>query len=296
MWRSVALQLASRFTVVATDLRGYGKSGRPAGDTEHQQYSMGTLARDQIETMSALGFSRFSVAGHDRGARCAYRMAIDVPDRVDRLAVLDIVPTSDAFDRADMRFSLGFWIWSFMAAPNPIPEILIARAPDVFVDHMLDSWAGPDFQVSTDARDDYIAQFSDPRRIHAICEQYRAAATIDVQADRRDKERIPISCPTLVLWSGMGAVAEWYEPLAIWEEWARSVEGRSMASGHFIVEELPGKPWPNSSRSSPPWPDENAPRPRWSPCCLSGQVHSASHCFARNDCIRIAVSLVVVPC
>jgi len=109
----------------------------------------------------------------------------------------------------------------------------------VFVDHMLDTWSGPGIQVPIDARDDYIAQFSDPRRVHAICEQYRAAATIDVLADRRDKERIPISCPTLVLWSGTRPLAEWYEPLAIWKEWTASVEGRSVAAGHYIPEELP---------------------------------------------------------
>jgi haloacetate dehalogenase len=205
MWRDVAPALAERHTVIATDLRGYGDSAAPPATTEHP-YTMRSLATDQAEVMTALGFERFAVAGHDRGARCAYRLAVDHPERVERLAVLDVVPTGDAYDRANADFSLDHWVWSFLAAPTPVPEMLILGAPDTLVDHMLRSWAGERFTVPADVRARYVAQFSDPSRVHAICEQYRAAARIDADLDRQDRPRRPIVCPTLVLWSGQGAV------------------------------------------------------------------------------------------
>ncbi|MGH3430283.1 MAG: alpha/beta fold hydrolase [Terriglobales bacterium] len=141
MWHSVGPALAERYTVVATDLRGFGDSGTPPSAADHAPYSMREIARDQIEVMHSLGYDRFGVAGHDRGARCAYRLALDHPSAADRLAVLDIVPTGDAFRRASMEFSLGYWVWSFLAAPYPVPERLIAQDPAIFVNHMLDSWS-----------------------------------------------------------------------------------------------------------------------------------------------------------
>ena len=140
MWHRVAPRLAEHFTVVATDLRGFGDSGKPPSTADHGPYSMRELARDQVQVMHTLGYARFSVVGHDRGARCAYRLALDHPEAVSRLAVLDIVPTGDAFRRADRDFALHFWVWSFLAAPEPVPERLIAGAPGVFVNHMLDAW------------------------------------------------------------------------------------------------------------------------------------------------------------
>ncbi|NMN97309.1 alpha/beta fold hydrolase [Antrihabitans stalactiti] len=235
MWDDVAARLADRFTVVATDLRGFGDSSAPA-DIE---YSMRSLAHDQVEVMAALGFGEFAVAGHDRGARCAYRMAIDHPDRVRRLAVLDIVPTGDAFERADQRFAIGYWVWTFLAAPAPVPETLIGGAPEQFVDHMLDAWSGAGFAFPRASRDRYVAQFRDPGRVRAICAQYRSAATVDTQLDLEDRTRQPIRCPTLVLWSETGPVAEWYEPLSIWREWAGAVEGSAIPAGHFLPEEAP---------------------------------------------------------
>jgi pimeloyl-ACP methyl ester carboxylesterase len=154
MWHGVAPALARDFTVVATDLRGFGHSDAPASTPDHAPYSMREIARDQLEVMRQLGFERFGVAGHDRGGRCAYRLALDHPDAVSRLAVLDIVPTGDAFRNADMEFSLGFWVWSFLAAPAPIPETLIRGAPDVFVNHMLDAWSdGGDLRAVPRSRD-----------------------------------------------------------------------------------------------------------------------------------------------
>ena len=240
MWHRVAPQLAERFTVVATDLRGFGASGTPPSTPDHAPYSMREIARDQVEVMTALGYEEFAVAGHDRGARCAYRMALDHPAAVARLAVLDIVPTGEAFGRADMDFSLGFWVWSFLAAPYPVPERLIAAAPEVLVDHMLDAWSHGADVFPADVREAYTGQFRDPGRVHAICEQYRAAATLDYQHDQADRGRRLITCPTLVLWSQTGPVAGWYQPLEVWKAWSRQVRGGPIAAGHFIAEEAPG--------------------------------------------------------
>ncbi|SFQ36019.1 haloacetate dehalogenase [Actinomadura madurae] len=239
MWHRIAPALAERFTVVATDLRGYGASGRPPSAPDHGPYRMRALATDQVEVMAALGFDRFAVAGHDRGARCAYRMALDHPAAVSHLAVLDVVPTGDAYARADADFSLGYWVWSFLAAPSPVPEELIAAAPQVLVDHMLDAWSQVPGVFPDRVRDAYRATFADPDAVHAICEQYRAAATLDVADDQADRGRRRIECPTLVLWSATGPVGQWYEPLDVWKVWAADVRGGPVRGGHFLPEEAP---------------------------------------------------------
>lgn len=200
---------------------------------------MRQIARDQIEVMETLGYDRFNVVGHDRGARCAYRMALDHPSVVARLAVLDIVPTGDVYRQADMQFSLGFWVWSFLAAPEPVPERLIARSPDVIVNHMLDSWSDVPGAFPAEIRAEYIAQFGDPGTVHAICEQYRAAATLDYQQDQADRGERRITCPTLVLWSLTSPVASWYQPLDVWRTWAEDVRGEAISCGHFMPEEAP---------------------------------------------------------
>jgi haloacetate dehalogenase len=231
MWRLVAPRLAEHFTVVATDLRGFGASGKPPGGPA--AYSMRELARDQVEVMRALGHDRFAVAGHDRGARCAYRMALDHPDAVSRLAVLDIVPTEEVFRRMDGDTSLGFWVWSFLAAPEPVPERLIAQAPDVLVNHMLDEWSGDPAVFGPEIRAEYVAAFGDPETIHAICEQYRAAATLDREHDREGGR---IECPVLVLWSEGSPLPD---PLETWRGWATDVRGGPLRVGHFLPEEAP---------------------------------------------------------
>ncbi|MEU0091110.1 alpha/beta hydrolase [Kribbella sp. NPDC006257] len=240
MWHRVAPRLARRFTVVATDLRGFGDSGKPDGPADHSAYSMRALAEDQVEVMAALGHRDFRVVGHDRGARCGYRMALDRPDRVVRLAVLDIVPTAEAFERAGKEFSLGYWVWSFLAAPEPIPETLIAGAPEVFVGRLLDSWSATPAAFPAEVRAQYVEKFRDPATVHAICEQYRAAATLDHDHDRADRDAgRRIACPVLALWDPGGAVAQWYDPLEIWLEWADDVTGAAIGAGHFLPEEAP---------------------------------------------------------
>ena len=241
MWHAVASRLADEFTVVAADLRGFGGSGIPESDAAHTPYSMRALAVDQVELMRSLGHETFAVVGHDRGARCAYRMALDHPASVDRLAVLDIVPTGHAFEHADKDFSLGFWVWSFLAAPHPVPESLIAGSPAMLVDHMLDHWSEDASCFRDEVRASYVRQFADPDRVHAICEQYRAAATLDVSHDMADHGRRRITAPLLALWSAAGPVEAWYQPLEVWREWADHVEGRAIGGGHFLPEESPSE-------------------------------------------------------
>ena len=239
MWDRLIPDLLEHFTVVAADLRGYGGSGTPPSDATHTPYAMRALARDQVELMSALGHDRFAVAGHDRGGRCAYRMALDHPDVVTSLCVMDIVPTGHAFHHADMEFAIGYWVWSFLAAPAPVPERLISGDPAAFVDYMLDAWSSNPDAIPESVREGYRRQFTDPARVHAICEQYRAAATLDVTHDDEDLGRRRITCPTLVLWSEDGPLATWYDTLAVWRDWAEDVQGGPIAGGHFLPEESP---------------------------------------------------------
>jgi haloacetate dehalogenase len=239
MWHRIAPTLAEHFTVIATDLRGYGDSGIPASDPDHAPYSMRSLARDQVEAMQALGHDAFAVAGHDRGARCAYRMALDHPEAIERVTVMDIVPTGHAFNNATKDFSLGYWVWSFLAAPVPVPEELIGANPELLVSHMLDDWSAVEGCFDAEVRAAYTRQFADPERLHAICEQYRAAGTLDVLHDDQDLGSNKIKAPLLALWSAGGPVASWYDPLDVWRDWADDVRGGPVSGGHFMPEEVP---------------------------------------------------------
>jgi haloacetate dehalogenase len=244
MWREVAPLLARRFTVVCADLRGYGRSGCPPSAPDHAPYAKRAMARDMVALMEQLGCPRFSVAGHDRGGRVAHRLALDHPERVDRVAVLDVLPTAEVWERADARFALGFWPWSLLAQPEPLPERLVTAAPEAIVDDALDGWGSPRAAFPPEVRAAYIEALRDPAHVHAICEEYRAAATSDREhdaADRRARRRI--AGPLLVLWSGPGALGTWYTeaggPLALWRAWADEVQGRPLAAGHFFPEERP---------------------------------------------------------
>ena len=240
MWHLVAPQLAQHYTVVATDLRGYGDSGKPPSTADHEPYSMRAIARDQIEVMRSLGHEQFRLVGHDRGARCAYRLALDEPDAVARLAVMDVIPIGDAYGRAERNFSLAYWVWSFLAAPEPVPEHFIGAAPAVLVDFMLDTWPAVKDAFPAEVRAEYVKKFSDPDTVHAICEEFRAAATFDYQQDEADRGKRKIACPVLFLWGQRGSVAKLYDdPLAIWRGWADDVRGGPVPVGHFIPEEAP---------------------------------------------------------
>lgn len=245
MWREIAPLLASDFTVVCADLRGYGDSSCPPSAADHSPYSKRVLADDMRHVMRQLGFERFSVCGHDRGGRVAYRMALDHADCVHRLAVLDIIPVADAWRHADDRFALAYWPWSLLAQTQPLPERLLAASPEAFVDAALGGWGSPADIFPAEVRKAYVEQLSHPDHAHAICEEYRAAAQIDRHHDEADRAagRV-INCPVLALWSSAGPLASWYAslggPLAIWRRWAPRVEGSAVPGGHFFPEERPG--------------------------------------------------------
>ena len=242
MWHAAAPLLAERFTVVAADLPGYGASFRPAPAPDHAPHSKRALARDLAEAMAALGHERFAVAGHDRGGRVAYRMALDHPGRVTALAALDVVPTGEVWARADARLAILYWHWAFLAQPAPLPERLIAADPGAFFDfHVrrlgLGAAAGrypPELMTA------YRRLLDDASTVEAICEDYRAGATIDREHDDADRGRRRIECPVLVLWSARGALPRLYDDvLGVWRPWAREVGGRGLDASHFLVEDEP---------------------------------------------------------
>lgn len=245
MWRGIAPLLAADFTVVCADLRGYGDSSCPASAGDHAPYSKRAMAHDMVTVMERLGFGRFSIAGHDRGGRVAYRAALDHPASVGKLAVLDVLPIDTMWSRADARLALAFWPWSLLAQPAPLPERLIGAAPDAVIANALsEEWGTPARTFDDTVRAAYVAALSDAGHVHAICEEYRAAATIDRDhdaADRRAGRRI--SCPVLALWSRSGPLSTWYSgeggPLALWREIADHVTGSPVDGGHFFPEEHP---------------------------------------------------------
>ncbi len=235
MWHRLAPLLAARYTLVMPDLRGYGQSSKPPSADDHAAYSKRAMALDGVRLMARYGFERFAVVGHDRGGRVAYRMALDHPDRVSRLAVLDILPTAETWRRLDRKLGLDYWHWFFLAQPAPLPERLICADPDAFYFRSGRELFDPA------ALDDYLSAIRDPATVHAMCEDYRAGATIDVDLDEADHaERRRIGCPLLVLWSGRGEL-EGLDPLATWREWATDVRGSSVDAGHFLAEEAPSQ-------------------------------------------------------
>jgi len=241
MWHKIAPALAERFTVVAPDLRGYGDSGKPAGTADHANYSKRVMAADLVALMASLGHAAFAVAGHDRGARVAYRMALDHPAAVTRLAVLDIVPTKAVYDGTDRALATGYFHWFMLIQRSPIPENLIGGAVDTWLDMAFGNWTGSEGAFTPEARAEYRRCFGSPQAIHASCEDYRAGATVDYAADAAtiaagDK----IAAPVLVLWGDRGRVAA-MAPLATWRQYAVDVRGHGLDCGHFLPEERPAE-------------------------------------------------------
>ena len=244
MWRHIATLLAHHNTVVMADLRGYGDSSCPQSTADHAPYSKRTMAMDMIRVMRQLGFSKFAVVGHDRGARVAYRMALDHPDNITHLAVLDILPTDIAWSLADSRMMVGYWPWSLFVQPAPLPERMIESAATEIVNNACDNWGSAPATFSTAVRKVYIKALQSVDHIHAICEEYRAAATIDREHDQVDRQvGNNIICPTLVLWGADGALDTWYRknggPLALWKTVAPQAKGEALPGGHFFAEEAP---------------------------------------------------------
>jgi len=238
-WHRVVPALAQRFTVVAADLRGYGESAKPPGGEGHVAYSKREMARDLVGAMAALGHARFAVAGHDRGGRVAHRMALDHPDVVERLAVLDIVPTRTLFASTDQAFATAYYHWFFLIQPDGLPETMIGHDPEWFLRETLRRWSGRAEPISEEAIREYVRRFRDPASIHGSCEDYRAAATIDLAHDAEDAGT-PIACPLLVLWGEHGAMHRLHDVLGAWRPLASDVRGHTVACGHFLPEEAPG--------------------------------------------------------
>jgi haloacetate dehalogenase len=244
MWREIAPLLARDFSVVAADLPGYGRSACPMDADNHATMSKRAMAATLSRAMRRLGYERFAVVGHDRGGRAAYRAALDYSEIVTAAAVLDVVPIADVWDRADARLALSFWPFSLLAQPGPLPERLILGAPDAIVNDALSNWGTPPETFPSAVKQAYVDQLRDPAHVHAICEEYRAAATLDREHDEADlKAGRRIACPLLVLWSSTGGLASWYEaeggPLGLWSRWADRVQGQGVDGGHFFPEEHP---------------------------------------------------------
>lgn len=242
MWHRVAPSLAAHFSLIIPDLPGYGWSVVARADSAHAPYDKRSMAKVMIEVMEALGHVRFRLVGHDRGGRVAYRLALDHPGRVERLATLDIVPTYDMWHGMDRNMAMKVWHWPFLAQPEPLPELLISKAPAEYLEWKMASWTKAKNLSAFDSRamDHYRASFSDPLRIHAQCEDYRAGRGADLTNDEADRAASnKIACPLLALWGSAGIPNETTGPLSIWNEWAMNVTGKSVDSGHFLTEENP---------------------------------------------------------
>ncbi|MGB2624594.1 MAG: alpha/beta hydrolase [Candidatus Acidiferrum sp.] len=239
MWRFLAPMLAQNHTVICVDLRAYGGSGIPASTDDHFPYSKRAMAKELVEVMDKLGLRTFTLIGHDRGGRVSYRLALDHPKKVERLAVFDVIPILEAWSRTDAGFAQTYWPWILLSQKSPLPESYLLGAPKAVFDNPFGHGSfGPGIL------EEYVSNYRDPARVHGICEEYRAAATIDVEHDRADKEACRrIECPMLHLWAEGGPLDTFYAkdggPLGIWRQWAPRAQGQPMKGGHFFPEENP---------------------------------------------------------
>jgi haloacetate dehalogenase len=238
-WRVVAPELARNFTVVATDLRGYGDSSKPPGGEHHQNYSKRCMAADQVEVMRQLGFPRFALVGHDRGGRVGHRLALDHPEALSKLAMIDIVPTLAVYANVTKELATAYYHWFLLIQPEPVPETLLGNSARFFLEHFPFRGLVPGV-IDHAAFADYLRCFCNPETLHAMCEDYRAAASIDLEHDRADVER-GIACPTLVLWGQHAAMGRLYDVLATWQARGANVRGHALPGGHWLCEECPGK-------------------------------------------------------
>ena len=238
MWHKIAPRLAEDFTVVVADLRGYGDSDKPTSSEDHAVYSKRAMAADMMAVMTALGYSQFFIAGHDRGGRVAHRLARDYPQAVTKLAVLDIAPTAMMYDTTDMHFATSYYHWFFLIQPAPFPETLIGSDPKFFLESKMQHWGKDRTAITNDAFDEYLRCFSNPDTIHASCEDYRASASIDLEHDAADVG-LKLDIPLLVLWGATAMVGNKYDMLCAWREVATDVTGFAVPGGHYLPEESP---------------------------------------------------------
>ena len=239
MWHKIANQLATQFTVVASDLRGYGDSSKPETDETHSPYSKRSTGNDQIQLMQALGFNEFYLVGHDRGGRVGHRMALDHPEVIKKLVVMDIAPTYSMYTTTDMEFATAYYHWFFLIQPFDLPERLIGNDPQYYLEKKFGQWGRDSKAFTKEALGEYFRCFT-PETIHASCEDYRASATIDIQHDQKDLDiGRKIQCPLLCLWGEKGFVGKKYNVIAEWAKWATDVEGFGIPCGHYLPEEAP---------------------------------------------------------
>jgi len=238
IWHKVAPRLAARFSVVATDLRGYGDSGKLDGGGNHEAYSKRVMARDQVEVMAKLGFDRFAVVGHDRGGRVAHRLTLDHENAVSKLVVLDISPTRIMYAKTNHGFAQAYYHWYFLTQPAPLPERLIGGDPEFYLLKKIGSGKAGLSPFTPEALAHYIRYIRNPEMVHGSCEDYRAAAGIDLEHDAADEHR-KLSCPVLALWGAHGVVHRFFDPVADWKSVAEDVRGKPLPCGHYIPEEVP---------------------------------------------------------
>jgi haloacetate dehalogenase len=237
MWARVACQLMGKYTVVCADLRGYGDSSKPPANQDNSNYSFRSLAMDQREVMQVLGFDTFHLVGHDRGARVGHRLALDYPQAVSSLTVMDIIPTSAMFEGTDSHLARSYWHWFFLSQPAPLPERLIGGDPDFFFETCLTSWGGMNLgDFDAELLDHYRRSWHDDRMIHATCADYRAAATVDLEHDATDIDRL-VDCPTLVLFGSEGRMARLFDMAAEWRKRFSNPEVASLPGGHYFVDQ-----------------------------------------------------------
>lgn len=240
IWHKVAGALARHFTVVATDLRGYGDSDKPAGLPDHSNYSKRTMAADQMAVMRALGFERFRVLAHDRGGRVAHRLALDHPQAVEKLVTLDIAPTLAMYAQTNEAFARAYYHWFFLIRPAPFPEMLIEADPALYLRQTMGTRSAGLAPFTDEALAEYLRCLRLPGAAHGLCEDYRASAGIDLEHDRADLAAgRMVECEMLALWGAEGAVGKCFQPLEEWRKVARRVRGHALPSGHYIAEEIP---------------------------------------------------------
>ena len=237
MWHKLAPFLSRHFTVVASDLRGYGDSSKPRGLANHENYSFRAMASDQLELMSALGFAQFSAVGHDRGARVLHRMALDRPDALERVALLDILPTAFLYAQTDRSFATRYWEWFFLIQDYDLPEKLLSGNPEAFLRYELGK-SVDDGVIVPEAWSEYLRVLSDPLAMHGMCEDYRAGAAIDLEHDAADAGQ-PVLCPLMVLWGSDNPVWQRFDMLEVWRRFAPTVVGGAIRAGHYLAEEAP---------------------------------------------------------
>jgi haloacetate dehalogenase len=240
IWHKIAEPLAERFTVVATDLRGYGDSDKPPGLPDHGNYSKRVMAQDQVDLMRQLGYEDFFLVGHDRGGRVAYRLALDDPARVKKLVTLDIAPTLAMYGKTTMEFARAYYHWFFLIQPAPFPETLINADPEFFLRSFTGKRSAGHTHFAPEAYAEYLRCFRDPATVHGICEDYRASASIDLEHERADiAAGRKIGCEMLALWGANGIIGKLFDPLAEWGVLASRVRGHALPCGHYIPEEAP---------------------------------------------------------